>query len=335
VSGVLFAIVSGGRPALESRPTAGLLPSLLATGCPVQWVVRADQAAGYETTPGAPINAYPVEWADRYARAHWRHPRYPFTPGGFHGAFTGREWAMRSAEEQGFDAVVQLDDNVRIVGPISASSTSRYPGVDAGEMTLLAAELCLSSTAVTVGFQIASIKPYRYHRLLRTGFPYSVFAERCGAARMPWFGPFEDDIMHSLDYGLNGGPRRTAAVIEPFTYAKEYVRGKDTGMRAHYTGERGLEIARRYPRNVKLRVGNRNSAPKVASGQSIRHYLTNRGFTPVLVTDRERFEAATARAAEIVAEARVLWDATHRAKIEHRAAKAAARADARAAAGSP
>src|SRR3546814_7832871 len=60
------------------------------------------------------------------ARTHGRHPRAVCEPGGFHGAFTGREWAMRTAEERGYEAVLQLDDNVTQFGPIDATRTTYY-----------------------------------------------------------------------------------------------------------------------------------------------------------------------------------------------------------------
>src|SRR3546814_18005789 len=86
----------------------------------IEYVVREDQAADYEDDPGVPLNTYPVAWADRYARTHWRHTRAVCEPGGFHGAFTGREWAMRTAQERGAAAGRQLDENAKQFGPQDA-----------------------------------------------------------------------------------------------------------------------------------------------------------------------------------------------------------------------
>jgi hypothetical protein len=122
--------------------------------------------------------------------------------------------------------------------------------------------------------------------------------------------------MHALEYGLHGGGGRTAGVVEVMRYLKES--GSTTGMRKHYNAHRGLEIARRYPDNVTLRVSRKTSSPN-DTARGVRHFLKTKGFTPIRVTDPARFIAAERRVRDAVAEAqhnKVAWD---RAKIRKRA----------------
>ena len=284
---LLVCIISGGRPLPAQRPTDRYMQDLLQLG-PVEYVVREDQAGDYQLPPGTALNAYPVEWADEYASTHWRHPRAVFTPGGFHGAFTGREWAMRTGEERGFDAVLQLDDNILTIGPVNSNRTYTAKSTSSHRMFRAASELLLSSNVMMLGLQLSSVAPAKAP-LLRTGFPYSAFWEQAGAGRMPYYGPFEDDIMHAMEYGLNGGPGRTVGIIPHLTYAKESK--SKTGMRAHYNTERGLELPRRYPRNARIIESTRTSAVN-DTRRGVRHILRTTGFTPIRATDRDRFDAA-------------------------------------------
>lgn len=292
---LLAAVITGGRPRLRDRMTSKFFGDLQAHGFDVEWVLREDHVADYETD-GTPQNVYELGWANGYARAHWRHPVTRFEPDGFHGAFTGREWAMRTGEERGYDAVLLLDDNVVSIAPVHAALAECKAVMTPGRVLRLLADLCLSTNARMCGAQINSVPLATNVKTLRPGFPYSVYVERTGPGRIPYFGPFEDDIMHALDYALHGGPNRTAAVSDPLRYVKTSVRHNTGGMRRYYTEQRGLEIARRYPENVRLKVSRRTSSPADQSGQrGVRHILSTRGFTPVRVVDPELY-AKTANA---------------------------------------
>jgi hypothetical protein len=313
----LVAIITGGRPSLAERITARHLPSLQAAGFPdVEWVVREDQAAGYE--PDAhPFNTYPVAWADSYARTHWRHPVARWEAGGFFGAFTGREWAMRTAEERGYDAVLQLDDNVKLLGLVTCTRPVSREVMDPGEMLSLLREFAASTNVSMLGAQLNSVPPQGKVKIIRAGYPYSVFIEKCGPGRMPWYGPYEDDVMHALEYALNGGPGRTAGVVELMRYIKDH--GSKTGMRKHYDNTRGLELPRRYPNNASLKVSRSTSSPKQTNGtRSVRHVLNTRGFTPVKVTDPARYAEATAALTAGVAEYQSRLRRAHKVKMRKR-----------------
>lgn len=315
---VLVCVITGGRPGLAQRPTARFFPALRASGfTDIEWVVREDHAAKYEADD-QPFNIYTTAFADSYSRGHWRHPTAVWEPGGFFGAAPGREWAMRSAEERGYDAVLQMDDNVEHLGLLNCTQPSFRAALDPGEMLRLLAELSASTNVMMLGAQLNSSPPQGKVRVVRGGFPYSVFIEKCGPGRMPYYGPFEDDIMHALEYALHGGPGRTAGVVDLMRYNKE-ARSK-SGMRAHYDASRGLEIARRYPSNVTLRVSRKTSSPRTTSGErGVRHFLKTTGFTPIRVTDSARFTAAERELKAAVARGQRLKIEQDRKKMRRRA----------------
>lgn len=288
---VLVCVITAGRPRLDERPTHRLFPTLRAAGfADIEWVIREDHAKAYEHD-GTPVNTYPVAWADGYARAHWRHSMTMYEPGGFHGAQTGREWAMRTAEERGYDAVVQLDDNVLSLGLIDSKQPAYASALGGGDMLALLVELSAATNVRMLGAQLSSAPPTKLPTV-RVGYPYSVFVEKCGPGRMPYYGPFEEDIFQALAYALHGSPAMTAGLAPAMTYYKEY-RSMSGGNRPAYHHGRGVELARLYPANAQLRVGRRTSAPiRGQSEMGVRHFLNSRGFTPVRVTDRARFAAA-------------------------------------------
>lgn len=316
---LLIAVITGGRPLLSDRPSRRLFSSLSSLG-DIEYVVREDQASGYEPDPLAPLNVYPVSWADQYARTHWRHPRATFQPGGFHGAFTGREWAMRTAEERGYDLVLQLDDNITEFGPIDAPRVHYFTDIiQPADSIRVMAEIALSTNLWMFGAQLSTVQLKGSPPVARVGFPYSCFLEKTGPGRMPYYGPFEDDIMHAMEYGLNGGPGRTAGLTQAITYRKEPK--SKTGMRAHYNAERGLELVRRYPKNARLREMVSSSSP-TAKGTAVRHILKTTGFTPIRVTDAERYARARADLSHLLSLCRDRLDERAREKIAKRAGRA-------------
>lgn len=315
--GVLVSIITGGRPALDDRPTRLFVDSMREAGfSDFEWVIREDHAGAYERDD-LPLNAYTVGWANTYARTHWRHPTALWEAGGFFGAFPGREWAMRTAETRGYDAVLQLDDNVDVLGLLNANQPAFRSALTPGILLHLLAELCLSTNSYMTGAQLSSVVPKGFTTLLRPGYPYSVFVERTGPGRLPYYGPFEDDIMHALEYARNGGPHRTAGVVDVIRYNKDH-KARSGGMRAQYNTARGLEIANRYPQNVRIGMGPRTSGTKDAA-RGVRHFLNTRHFTPVLVTDPARFTAADTALREGVAAALTAKREWDRGKIARRA----------------
>ena len=311
---VLVACITGGRRLLTQRPSVALLDQLADAGYDTTWFVREDQVDVYEQGRH-PITSYSLDWANEYSRTHWRHPKAEWIENGFHGAFTGREAAMVYAAEHGYDAVLQLDDNIIKVGPLHANRFFKARILEIPQIADLLTELAFSTTAQTIGGQLNSVQAPKKVRIIRPGFPYSLFIEKV-AGRMPYYGPFEDDVMHSLEYALHGGPGRTAAVVDAFRYVKESA--SKTGMRTHYNTERGLELARRYPNNARLIVGARTSSPN-EKARGIRHHLNTRGFTPVRITDPERYQVTQDRIIRVIEITKQAFIDRDRVKILHRA----------------
>lgn len=99
-SGLLVAVITGGRPELKQRPTRKLIENLKEAGVSdVVWVVSEKDAPGYEHDDND-LCVYPMDWAEKYASEHWMQPT-PYEPGTFFGAFVGREWACLEAERRG------------------------------------------------------------------------------------------------------------------------------------------------------------------------------------------------------------------------------------------
>lgn len=314
---ILICAITGGRPKLEDRPTSKHLDDLRAAGYDTAWVIREDQIDGYEPDTH-PFETYPVEWADQYARTHWRHPVAKFTAGGFHGAFTGREWAMRLGAAGNYDAVFQLDDNLTFIGPLDSSRRSYRETSSAIEIFKIMQDITFATNVVMCGIQLNSVPAPPEPLLIRPGFPYSAFIEKVSPTRLPYYGPFEDDIMHALDYGLSAAPT-TVAIIDAFRYNKTY--GGSTGMRSQYSATRGLGIARLYPKNVRLSPGARTSSPTTREDdRGMRHYLNTKGFTPVNITDKARFETAAAAVTRIIELCRHAYHIDSRDKMNRRSA---------------
>lgn len=309
---VLVAVISGKRPLLRQRPTAKILPGL-PWHC--VWFVREDQANEYEPD-GNEIHAYDTDWASEYARAHWRHPKAEWEHGGFHGAFTGREAAMRYAEEHGYGYVVQLDDNISEMGYRDSNRQRLRALADPATCLLHLTLLAQSTNAHMVGAQLNASAPDKI-RLLRNGFPYSCFTEKT-ANRQPWYGPFEDDIMHAMEYGLHGGPQRTVAITDAIRYTKPGVASKRDGMRGHYDNSRGLELPRRYPDNARLTV-TRRTLSNSDKAKGVRHILKTTGFTPVRVTDRTIYDATISEMKRILDECQTEMRRVNQDKIRRRA----------------
>lgn len=314
---VLIAVITGNRPRLEQRPTRLILDRLEAAGYTnVEWVVRENHAPDYETDH-RPLNVYSNVFTTTYARDHWRHPKAKWAPDAFMGAFAGREHIVRDAARRGFKHVLQLDDNVlRINTALAGSRSENTVGATAVECVNVLLGMAASTNAAMCGMQLSALRPNTAKRIVRPGYPYSVFVETITPHRVPYYGPFEDDIMHALDYALSPSPM-TAAVVPGLVYVKE---SKPTsgGMRSNYTVERGLGLVQHFPKNAVLMETSRTSSV-METERGIRHRLNTNGFTPVQVTDDALYDRS--RDALLA-----LTERTYRDITEHRRGKMRKRA---------
>jgi hypothetical protein len=259
LAGVLPVVISGGRPALAQRSTARLLPALAGVTADPVWLVRDDQAAEYERDRWE-LAVYPLAAAEEYAAAHWTAPE-PYRPGAFLGAFTGREWACRLAEERGCWAVLQLDDNLACLYAftgygICAELVTEHGGLGLYADILTAVTLATNSRMTGAALDSVPRDARVVRQVARAGFPYSLFIERTGPGREPWHGPTEDDILHAWQYAVRADTA-TAAVLTPLGYHKENT--ARTGMRAHYDHGRAAGLQRAAPEMASIQVLARHS----------------------------------------------------------------------------
>jgi len=321
--GILVAVITGGRPELRQRPVRHLLPVLQDAGVQdVTWVVSDQDAPGYEPDQHPQV-IYPRAWAEEYAAAHWMNPAPP-EPGAFLGAFPGREWACQEAERRGCWAVLQLDDNIDTLEFLRRSGASMRYTLEHGGMALFLdclAGVMLSTNARTVGGQLSSVAPSSKQaaQVARAGFPYSLFLERVGEGREEWYGPFEDDITHSLQYGSRWDGA-TAAVVPSLRYHKEP--GSKSGMRSHYSGTRAVQLQRLFPQSANIGVRATRSNGR-GEGRVFHTMPPGAVRNPLVVRDRALFSAVRDRLQELT----VGWFAVELEANQDKARRRAAQAE--------
>lgn len=318
-SGLLVAVISGGRPKLSQRPTAKLVESLADSGFHnVIWSVSERDVDGYESD-GHEISPFTMDWAYDYARSHWMTIPEP-QPGGFYGAFPGREWSCLEAERRGCWGVLQLDDNIESLSfqrSTRSGSTliSRNGGL--GMFADLIGGVALSTNSWMTGASLSSVVPGNSQSrfILRTGFPYSLFIEKVGPGHEEWFGPYEDDITHAFQYGC-GGSGLTASIVPSLMYHKEFT--SKSGMRSHYNSERSKHLQRLIPQsaNVSIQTGTSNGR-----GSNVRiFHKINRGAirNPITVSDPTLYQQVIDELVRLNREWLDLEMSDNRAKVKER-----------------
>lgn len=318
-SGLLVAVITGGRPNIDQRPTAELLKHLKDFGASdIVWVVSDQDAPGYESD-GHNLAIYSREWAYGYAKAHWMLAEPPAVDG-FLGAFPGREWACLEAERRGCWGVLQLDDNImKLCMPRGSRAAYRVAERNGG-LALYADLLCavtLSTNARMVGANLNSVANDT-GVVARAGFPYSLFVERVGEDRENWYGPYEDDITHAFQYGTRADGS-TAAVIPSIRYLKE-TKSK-TGMRAKYDHMRSVQLQRLFPESAKLLIKKQKSNGR--GGPRVFHQMMNSAIrNRLVVLDTELFTAVKEKIEALIEEWHPLHMEMTRAKVAKRVADA-------------
>ena len=255
-SGLLVAVVSGGRPKLAERPTARILPTLRGFGMnDIVWVVNERDAGEYERDDH-PMCVYPKEWSLAYAQKHWMLASPP-NPG-FLGAFPGREWACLEAERRGCWGVLQLDDNITtLTFPRGNSKSCREIVNRNGGLAMFAdilSAVALSTNGRMVGANLGAMPSIKLG-IARPGFPYSCFIEKVGSGRESWYGPYEDDITHAFQYGTRADAGSSTALVVPLHGTK---RSQNQSPRcAHTTTTLGRSRSRRSSRSRRISSLNR------------------------------------------------------------------------------
>ncbi len=290
LDGLLVAVISGGRPKVSQRPVHKFLPTLPA-GMRAVTVVSSHEADRYEWGDTDPV-VFEREWAVDYARDHWVHVKPAPEPGSdmMLGAFVGREAACREAERRGCWGVLQLDDNIKflrlLAGTPGKVTAARLGGL--AYYTEVLARIALGSNARMVGAHLDAVISRERPVVARTGFCYSMFIEKVGQGREPWYGPVEDDIQHAFQYGTRAEDG-TVAVVPLLRYKKESQSA--TGMRKMYDHTRAVPLQRLRPEAAEVRLmaakANGRGGPRV-------FHRMKRGAieNPLLVTDQAEWDEA-------------------------------------------
>jgi hypothetical protein len=322
LAGLLPVVVSGGRPKLVDRPTRRHLPALAGVTAAPVWLVRDDEAPGYERDHHELVT-FPRAEAEAYAAARWTATE-PWAPGMATGVFPAREWACRLAEDRGHWAALVLDDNVRrLVVFMNRAATRRL--VDRhGGLALFAdilAAVTLATNARMAGAMLSAANPASEPDIFaRPGFPYSVYTEVVGPGREDWYGPTEEDIFHAYQYGANASSD-TAAVVVPLRYLKDHTR-QSGGMRPLYAGHtRSVGLQRMAPEMARLGV-HRGHANGAGEPRVFHKMIRGAIRTPLVITDPGLFAQAQGELAGLADEFTAEYAADVAAKVTSRAARA-------------
>lgn len=288
--GLLIAVITGGRPELKQRPTHKFLDELKTAGYTnICWVVSEKDAPNYEHDQHELIT-YPTKWAEQYAAEHWMLTT-PYEPGSFYGAFVGREYACLEAEKRSCWGVMQLDDNITALSILKYGTAAVETVKEQNNMVMFADVLTAitkSTNGRMVGAQLSAI-PEPQLKVSRPGFPYSCFIEQVGEGREHWYGPFEDDITHALQYGERA-QEGTALVAPTLLYTKESK--SKTGMRSRYNHERAVNLHRIFPHLAKI-TAKSTKANGVAGDHNARvfHHMNAGAIrTPQTITNKTRYK---------------------------------------------
>jgi len=319
--GLLVSVITGGRPLLKQRTVGRFFEQMHAAGvADIVWVANERHADDLEPDEHEVVT-YSDDWAYEYASEHWMSPDTPPERGGFFGAFPGREAAAREAERRGCWGVLQLDDNIDRIMFVRDTRGGNKVIQDLGGFAFFVDMLTAvsrSTNARTVGAQLSSI-PEPEFKIARPGFPYSLFIERVGEGREEWFGPYEDDITHSLQYG-DRADGSTAAIVPMIRYHKENT--SKTGMRAKYNHERSKMLQRLQPHVAK--VGVRATRSNGQGGARVFHSMPAGAIrNPLAVHDHDLYGAAREALVAATGQWKVAEREGNRAKAMERAAKAA------------
>jgi hypothetical protein len=193
--------------------------------------------------------------------------------------------------------------------------------MDKGGMGLFAdllAAVALATNAATIGAQLAAVIPSKSElkTIVRPGFPYSCFIEKVGPGREEWYGPYEDDITHSFQYG-NRADGVTTAVMPLLTYQKE--NKSKTGMRAKYDSTRSVQLQRMIPESAK--IGIRATRSNGKGEPRVFHTMTPGAIrNPVTISDPDALARVRARLESLAREFFELDKESNRAKVRRRLA---------------
>lgn len=222
---ILIAEISGKRPGTsKQRPTERFESEH-------DWVIISNNSDGYETDK--PIINVPDDYREWYCANIKNSDNAWYAP-------MNRSYAIKWAREQGYDYLVQLDDNITT---LSVDYYSKQGNVvkryrhDSAEMLddfiKMFVSVMQNSNAAMVGAELLGVGIQANAPFLRERYVYSIFGLNLKTCPDIFQGDFEDDIEYRLKCRQMGLP---VLQIVPLKYSKTSQRhDKDlTGCREEY-----------------------------------------------------------------------------------------------------
>lgn len=299
IDNVNIYIITHGRPNPSQRPTSVFLEM---SGLDFYFVMNEKQVADY-VAAGVDKSRIVVS-TDEYEEEYFRtHKTYDVD---FHGAICNREMCNIHARQNGVKYAVQLDDNIIVLSVakrnVSPKDNEYFCREYLPKVIRIMRDICESTNIGMLGIGMGQATPNIETKILRNGYAYSFFMENV-EANIHWRGPFDDDILHNLDFNHSG--IYTNALLNAFGYAKE-TKSK-TGMRKAYdkwVAIRPVGTANLYPDHVGVGI-----KPK-ANGRGMRfyHVFKQRLHQNIKIRDGKKFSEIMNEIRGIVAEWREYTD---------------------------
>lgn len=282
VDNVNVYVITHGRAPRSSRPTCELLDY---SGLKYYLVMNEKQVDAY-LAEGVKRDQIIVS-TDEFEKEYFeRNKTYDVD---FHGAICNRAMCNIHAKADGKKYAVQLDDNIIHLSigkrPFRVGDKAYFCMDYIPNMIEHMRDICESTNIGFLGLGMGTATPTFESKILRVGYAYSFFMENV-EANIPWRGPFDDDVLHNLDFNHSG--KYTNALVTAYGYGKE-TKSK-TGMRGAYNkyeAIRPIGTANIYPDHIGVGVAAK------ANGKDRRFYHIFRKamHQNIKVTDKELFEA--------------------------------------------
>lgn len=238
---ILIAEISGKRPGTaKQRPTERFESQH-------DWVIISNNSEGYETDK--PIINVPDDYREWYCANIKNSDNAWYAP-------MNRSYAIKWARENGYDYLVQLDDNIlrlelcTVVEKDGMTIRHRITSADKmlDDYIRMFVTVLKNTNAAMVGGQLNGIGVKDGARFMIEGYVYSIFCLKLSECPDVFQGDFEDDIEYRLKCRQLGLP---VVQLTPFRYGKTgQQKTKDlSGCRAEYLKaglKRGEHMSKLY-----------------------------------------------------------------------------------------
>jgi hypothetical protein len=267
---ILIAEISGKRPGTaKQRPTERFESQH-------DWVIISNNSEGYETDK--PIINVPDDYREWYCANIKNSDNAWYAP-------MNRSYAIKWARENGYDYLIQLDDNIAYLeictvvekNGITIRHRLRDKNMLDDYIEMFVAVLH-NTNAVMAGCQLNGIGVKDGHCFIKEGFVYSIFALKLSDCPDVFHGDFEDDVEYRLKCKQIGLP---VVQITPFRYSKTgQAHSRDlSGCRAEYLKaglKRGEHMSKLYGDIYSCKMSHKRAfsrAQEDSEAINFRHYL--------------------------------------------------------------